>query len=219
MSESIAERFEEGLKYWFSPPKPHEDEEDNIWHDFHIFDGEWIEIQNRVDWYESPNLPSIYEDHKYIMKQNMGMSRPEETYYQQNIDTNLFKSDMYADDDLPSGRGQVRIETEIWTKTPPSGENDFGMVEYLVRTNISYNIPNGVTFLPRILARPLNKFFRWAFVKFIGEEMVERDGEYALEKAREYYDYIRKYHGEEPIQTKSRRAEFEPAIKEGVFFQ
>lgn len=207
------------LKYWFQTPDPDKDERDNIWSDFPIFNNKWVEIQNRVDWYESPNVPDIYKDHKYIMKQNMGMIRPEETYYQQNVDTNAFKSNMYSETDLPSGKGKVRLKTEIWTKNAPSGENDFAMVEYLVRTKIKYDMPQGATFLPRILARPLNRFFKWAFIKHIGEEMIERDGEFAMEKAIEYYQYIRKYHGEEPIQTRSRQAEFKPAPEEGMFFQ
>lgn len=219
MSDSMMDKIRSGLVYWLSPPDPSDDPDDNIWHDFHIFDGHWIEIKNRLEWYESPNLPTIYEDHKYIMKQNMGMSRPEETFYQQNVDTNLFKSNMYAEEGLPSGKGKLRLETNIGTKVPPSGDNDFGMAEYLVKTKIKYDIPNGVEFLPRIIARPLNRFFKWAFLKYIGEEMVDRDGEYALEKTKEYYNYIRKYHGEEPIQSKSRQSEFRPSPEEGVFFQ
>lgn len=220
MSDDEDTGFLDRLKYWIvETPDPGGNPEDNIWSDLHLFDGEWVKIQNRVDWYESPNLPSIYQDHKYILKQNMGMTRPEETYYEQNVDSNAFKSDMYSETSLPSGKGDVRILTQIWTKTAPSGDNDFGMVEYLVTTKIKYDMPNGVTFLPRIVARPLNRFFKWAFINYIGEEMIEQDGEFAIEKAREYYQYVRKYHGEEPIQTKSRQAEFRPAPEEGIFFQ
>lgn len=217
--EGFLDNIKKGFVYWFSTPDPDEDEDDNIWHDFHIFDGEWIEIQNRVDWYESPNVPTIYEDHKYIMKQNMGMSRPEETFYQQNMDSNEFKSDMYADMSLPSGKGDLRIETNIWTKSAPSGENNFCMVEYLVKTKIRYDMAGGITFLPRIFARPLNRLFKKFFIDYIGEEIVDRDGEFALEKTKEYYNYVRRYHGEEPMQTKTRQAEFNPSPEDGVFFQ
>jgi len=208
-----------GLEYWFGFPKPDEDPNDNIWSDFHIFDGHWIDIENRKEWYESPNVPSIYADHKNIMKQNMSMDRPEETYYKENVDDGGFESIMIAMEDLPSSRGEVKIKTHITTKNAPSGENDFCMVEYLVTTSIKYEMPNAVTFLPRIIARPLNRFFKWAFLSHIGEEIVEYDGEYARERSTEYLQYIRKYHGEEPTQTKTRQAVYKPSFEDGIFFQ
>lgn len=192
---------------------------DNIWKHFHIFDGHWIQIQNRREWYESPNVPGIYSDHKNIMKQNMGMGRPEEISFKQNVDSGEFASTMIVMEKLPSGRGEVKIETNIGTKNAPSGENDFCMVEYVVNTYIRYDIPNGVTFLPRIFARPLNQFFKWAFLNYIGEEFVEYDGEYARERTTEYMQYVRKYHGEEPTQTKTRQAVYKPSFEDGVFFQ
>lgn len=213
------ESVKEDLMYWLKPPQPHKDPGDNIWHDFHIFDGEWIDIMNRTDWYESPNVPSIYEDHKYIFKQNMGMNRPEETFYSQNVDTNEFHSVIECEEDLPSGHGKMMIETDIETGYAPSGENNFAKGEYLVTTKIKYEMPKGIDFLPRLIARPLNSFFRWAFLNYIGEEMIERDGEYARERTFEYFNYVRKYHGEEPIQTKTRQAEFKPSPEEGIFFQ
>jgi hypothetical protein len=206
--------------YWFETPNPDKDHRDNIWEKFHLFNNEWIEIQSRLEWYESPNVPAIYQDHKYIFNQNLGFSaRPEEVYYEQNVDTKQFESHMDVDENLPSGNGKLRLTTKINTKSPPSGENDFAMVQYLVTTDIKYKIDKGITFLPRIIARPLNRFFKWAFLRYIGEEMVERDGEYAIERTREYFQYIRKYHGEEPIQTKTRQAHFKPVPEEGIFFQ
>jgi hypothetical protein len=204
---------------WFGFPKPDENHDDNIWADFHIFDGEWIHIQNRREWYESPNVPGVYADHKNIMKQNMGMGRPEENFFKQNIDDGSFASEMHAIEELPSGRGEVKIVTNIGTKNAPSGENDFCMVEYVVDTYITYDIPNGVTFLPRIFSRPINRFFKWAFLMHIGEEMVEYDGEYARERTTEYMQYVRKYHGEEPTQTKTRQAVYKPSFEDGIFFQ
>lgn len=192
---------------------------DNIWHHFHIFDGYWIKVQQRKEWYESPNVPGIYADHKYIFKQNMGIGRPEETFYSQNVDDGGFKSVMEVTEKLPSGRGDLKITTTINTKSPPSGENDFCLVEYLVDTEIKYELDKGITFLPRLLASPINRFFKWGFFNVIGEEMVDRDGEYARERTTEYFQYIRKYHGEEPTQTKTRQAEFKPVPEEGIFFQ
>ena len=207
------------LNYWFGFPEPDEHEPDNIWSRFHIFDNQWIKIYNRKDWYESPNVPAIYEDHKYIFNQNMSMGKPEETYYKQNVDNGAFESIMEVSEELPSGKGEVKIETHITTKNAPSGENDFCMVEYLVDTYIKYDMPNGITFLPRIIARPLNRFFKWAFLNFIGEEIVEYDGEYARERTTEYMQYVRKYHGEEPTQTKTRQAAYKPSFEDGIFFQ
>jgi hypothetical protein len=209
----------ESIGYWLDSPEPEKDPEDNVWEDFHVFDGEWVQIQNRMEWYESPNVPTIYRDHVYIFNKNMDFSRPEETFYKQNVDSNDFRSKLDARHPLPSGRGDMRIKVRISTKYPPSGENDFAMVEYLVDSEIKYDIPKGATFLPRIIARPLNNMYRRIFMRFIGEEMVERDGEFAIEKTREYFQYIRKYHGEEPVQTKSRQAEFTPIPEEGTFFE
>jgi len=153
------------------------------------------------------------------MKANMGMGRPEENEFSQNVDNGEFSSEMHVIEGLPSGRGDVKIETNIGTKSPPSGENDFCLVEYVVDTHIRYNMPGGVNFLPRIIAIPINRFFKWAFLNYIGEEIVEYDGEYARERTTEYFQYIRKYHGEEPTQTRTRQAVYKPSFEDGVFFQ
>lgn len=219
--DELAEVLEPILK-WFRFPDPDNHHKDNIWHDFHIFDGHWVEIQNRVEWYESPKVPQIYKDHVYIIKKAMELGRPEETFYYQNVDSNEFSSEIEKDgNDLPSGAGgaEWKLEIELEAKTPPSGENDFAWVEYFVKTSIRYKMPQGITFLPRIVARPLNRFFKWAFLQYLGEEMIDYDGEYAREKTNEYFQHLRKYHGEEPTQTKTRQAEFKPMPEEGVFFQ
>jgi hypothetical protein len=209
----------EKLAYWFRTPDPGSDHEDNIWSDFHIFDGGWVELVNRLDWYESPNVPTIYEEHKYLMKENMNMTRPFEKYFYQHKDSGDFESKMHCPMPLPSGRGKYRITPRIRTKSPPEGENNFCLVEYWTVLEMKYSMPQGVDFLPRFVARPLNRFFKWAFLKYIGEEMIEYDGEYAREKMMEYTRYVRKYHGEEPTQTKTRQAHFEPDPEEGTFFQ
>ncbi|MFB6180413.1 MAG: hypothetical protein ABEJ93_00910 [Candidatus Nanohalobium sp.] len=207
------------IMYWFETPSPGSDESDDIWSDFHLFSGEWIELMNRLDWYEAPRVPTLYEKHKAIMSENMDMTRPFEEYYYQNVDSNDFESHMRCEMPLPSGRGSYRIKPLIKTKSPPSGENDFAFVEYWMKLEVTYDIPNGVTFLPRIVARPLNRFFKWAFIQFVAEEMVERDTEYAREKLNEYVRYVRKYHGEEPTQSRTRQVEFKPMPEEGKFFE
>ncbi|MEF8880411.1 MAG: hypothetical protein V5A72_01100 [Candidatus Nanohaloarchaea archaeon] len=210
----------DSILYWFEFPEPEANEEDNVWSQFHLFDGDWVEIMNKKEYYNSPHVPSIYTEHKKIVKQNMGMEKPFESYYYQNVDNGSFASVMEIKDSvLPSGNGELKLDVEIETVGPPSGENNACEVEYFVKGSIRYDIPNGIDFLPRILARPLNRFFKWAFFKFIGEEQIEYDGEYAKERINEYFQYIRKYHGEEPLQTKSRQAVFKPSVKDGVFFQ
>lgn len=196
-------------------------ERDDVWSDFHLFHGDWIEIMNKKEWYDSPNVPQIYTDHKKIIKQNMQLKRPFEHWYQQKVDTGDFGSKMRVGGiPLPSGNGEYKIEIEISLPGgPPSGENDAALVEYFVKGEIKYDVPNGVTSLPRFLAYPLNRFFKWAFIEFIAEEQIEYDGEFVREKINEYFQYLRKYHGEEPLQAKSRQAVFKPAVEDGVFFQ
>ena len=194
------------------------EERDDIWSEFHLFQGHWVTIQNKVEWYQSPNVPTIYKEHKYVFR-NIDMGRPYEKYYFQHQDSGDFEATMENTEGLPSGRGKLKINPTIATKAPPSGENDFGFVEYNVELDIKYDMPGGITVLPRILAYPLNRFFKWAFLMFIAEEMIEYDGEYAREKLYEYFQYIRKYHGEEPLQSKTRESSFKPAVEEGVFFQ
>ncbi len=201
-------------EYWLSSPSGSE-----VWEHVHLFQGEWLPVYKRLEWYDSPNVPDIYEQHKYIMR-NIDMARPEETYYEENLDSGVFASEMYTDTGLPSGKGNCRIDIDITARSPPSGENNFGSVEYSIDTKIKYKgIPSGVTFLPRIIANPLNQFFKWAFLNFYAEEMVGRDGEFAREKTTEYLQYLRKYHGEEPTQTKTKQSQFKPVPEEGIFFQ
>ncbi len=229
MSDEDPGFIEKSIMPWFRTPdpdgskdRPEPDKEfqerDNIWSDFHLFDGHWIRVSNKVEWYESPNVPKIYAEHKYIFR-NIDMGRPYEKFYMENLDSGEFASDMENSGDLPSGKGKFRIEPSIETKYPPSGDNDFCLVEYNVDARLKYSMPGGVSILPRFLAYPLNRFYKWAFLKFLGEEMIEHDGEFARQKLIEYFEYIRKYHGEEPVQSKTREASFKPAVEEGVFFQ
>lgn len=208
-----------GLMEWFELPNPDDREIDNVWSDFHVFNNEWQLVQNRMEWYESPNVPQIYKDHKYIFDKNMEMGKPEETFYYQNVDSDDFASEMFIDETLPSNRGKMRLEIALETKYPPSGENNFAMVQYVVDTKMKYDMPRSVKYLPRIFALPLAYTYRWMFMLFIAEEMVHRDGEYAIERGQQYFQYIRKYHGEEPAQTKSRQAHFTPLPENGIFFE
>ncbi len=208
-----------GLDFWLGTPDPssHEHPDDNIWHHLEVFDNKWTEVMNKVEWYESPNVPTIYKEHKYVFK-NIDMGRPFEEFYMQKMHTGEFEAKMWNTETLPSGRGELRITPEIKTKSPPD-DNGFCLVEYFVKLEIKYDMPNGFESLPRIIAYPLNKFFKWGFIKFIGEEILVRDSEYAQEKLLEYMQYIRKYHGEEPVQSKTRESEFMPALEEGRFFE
>jgi len=226
MSDEELNWFERNIMPWIHRPgtyeSDHEKEKfkhsDNIWSHFHIFDNEWIEIMNKVEWYNSPNVPKIYKEHKFVFR-NIDMGRPYEEFYYEHQDSGEFEAVMSNTERLPSDKGDLKLAPTIGTKAPPSGENDFTFVEYNVKLEIKYDMPGGVTFLPRFMAYPMNRFFKWAFIKFLGEEIIEYDGEYAREKLYEYFQYIRKYHGEEPLQSKTREAHFEPAVEEGKFFQ
>ncbi|WEL22870.1 hypothetical protein [Candidatus Nanohalovita haloferacivicina] len=193
-------------------------EKDDIWHHEHLFEGHWVEIQNKAEWYESPNIVSIYKDHKYIFNQNMELDKPSETFYYENVDSGEFESVMEVKEDLPSKHGKLKLTTNPATQSPPSGDNDFGLIEYWVKLEVKYSFPDGINWLPRIFAYPLNRFFKKWFVNRIGEEMIEYDIEYARERLTEYFDYIRKYHGEEPVQTKTRQEVYTPPT-DGPFFQ
>ncbi|MFB6199358.1 MAG: hypothetical protein ABEJ83_00645 [Candidatus Nanohaloarchaea archaeon] len=218
MSESWLGSIAEGILYWFRFPDP-SDDADDVWSEYELFQGEWVQIEQRVGWYRAPHVPNIYKDHKPLFK-SIDLGRPEETYYEENLDSGEFKSIMMGFHDLPSDHGKMKLETTIETNSAPSGDNNFCEVEYDVETYLMYNdIPNGVTFLPRIVARPLNRFLKWAFYFFVAEEMVEHDGEFAREKLNSYFQYIHRYHGEEPIQTKSRQASFKPVPEKGIFWQ
>ncbi|MFB6100103.1 MAG: hypothetical protein ABEK16_02415 [Candidatus Nanohalobium sp.] len=211
------------IKDWYSHGQEEKyEEKDDVWSDFHIFHDDWIEIANKKEWYDAPHVPQIYKDHKKIVKQNMGMKRPFEYFYYEKPENGDFESNMYVKDrGLPSGYGNLKMDIEITLPGgPPSGENDACLVEYFVTAKIGYkDVPDGIDYLPRFLAYPLNRFFKWAFIEFVAEEQIEYDGEYAQERVNEYFQYLRKYHGEEPLQAKSRQAVFKPSVEDGVFFQ
>lgn len=194
------------------------EKKDDIWHGEHLFEGHWVTLQNKAEWYESPNVISIYKDHKYIFNQNMGMGKPKEYFYFQNIDSGGFASEMKVKEGLPSGKGKMRLTTEIETQSAPSGDNEFALVEYMVEVEVKYGFPGGISSMPRIFAHPLNRLFKRLFVNRLAEEMIEYDIEYARERMAEYFNYIRKYHGEEPVQTKTRQSAYTPPTDD-IFFQ
>ena len=228
----MANWFEKNILPWIHRPGTYqvEDEEgnniekdrfkerDNIWSDFHIFNGEWIKIMQKKEEYNSPHVPDLYEAHKTIYG-NIGLDSPYEESYKENQDSGKFTSEMSSTGDLSSGKGEFKLSTKVKCKSPPEGENNFAKVEYDADIEIKYSMPGGITFLPRILAYPLNKFFRWAFTQYVGEDMIEYDGEYARQKLLDYFQYLRKYHGEEPLQSRTRESKFKPAVEDGVFFQ
>jgi hypothetical protein len=230
MESEIIEKTRKYLKngkglYWFRTPNPDEDENDDIWSDHPVFNNGDIEVTNRVEWYESPNVPSVYQDHKHIFTKNMDLTRPEEKYYFQNVDSNEFRSKMKVGDEnfghleLPSELGKFYIKIRIRTKTPPSGENEAALVEYFAQVFVKHEAPQGITILPRIFARPINRFFVWAFKRYIGEEAIEEDAEHARQQLTQYFQYLRKYHGEEPVQTKTRLEEPPETPEEGKFLR
>ena len=218
--------FVDKLMCWFNTPGTYSSDyekdkfkhKDDIWHHEEVFSGDKFLIETTTEWYESPNVPGIYADHKYIFNQNMDLDKPFESFYAQNVDNGDFESVMEASEDLPSDSGELEIVTNIKTKSAPSGENNFAMVDYSAELYIKYNLPSGIEWLPRIIALPLNNLFRYYYVNYIGEEMLEYDIEYSRERLIEYFDYIRKYHGEEPVQTKTRQAHFKTPY-EGTFFE
>lgn len=209
----------EPVLYWFRLPKPGEDHDDDIWGHHPVFNQGWVKIKNRLEWYESPHIVEIYEDHKKIFDINMGINQPTENFYFEHVDKGGFRSQLESTGELPSGLGEFKIHSRIRTQTPPSGDNNFGLVEYSVTLSVEYSAPEGVKWLPRILARPLNNFFKWAYVQYVAEELLHHDGEYAQEKLNEYFQYLRKYHGEEPLQSKTRQELYEPPTEEGTFFE
>jgi hypothetical protein len=192
-------------------------EKDDIWHHEHIFEGEWVEIQNKAEWYESPNIVSIYKDHKYIFNQNMNLDKPAETFYYENVDSGEFESIMEVSEGLPSKHGKLKLTTNPATQSPPSGDNDFGLIEYWVTLEVKYDFPDGINWLPRIFAYPLNKFFKKWFTNQLGGRMVGYDMEFAREKMMDYFNSLRKYHGEEPVQTKTQQGQYTPDTDEQFF--
>jgi hypothetical protein len=219
--------FVQKLMCWFHTPgtygseweEENFEEKDDLWHHHEVFSGEEFLIETITEWYESPNVAAVYKNHKYIFNQNMDLDKPLETYYFQNVDSDEFRSNMEVSESLPSDNGDMIIEIDLKTKNAPSGENNFAMMDYSTELYLEYGeIPEGIRWLPRVLAYPLNRMFRYYFIRYIGEEMLEYDIEYSRERLKEYYQYIRKYHGEEPVQTKTRQAHFETPY-EGTFFE
>ncbi|MFB6144339.1 MAG: hypothetical protein ABEJ98_03440 [Candidatus Nanohaloarchaea archaeon] len=211
--EKIIDSIRSKIGSWMERP------EGNIWEGEQLYDGEWVEIQSRAEWYESPNVTGIYSSQGEIFGQMMELGSPEETYYSQNIDSGSFESKFHVTGDTPSGRGELKLSVDFETVSPPSGENDFAMVEYFVKTEMRYDMPSGITSLPRIIADPLNRLFKEAFENQIGDDMIKYDAEYARQRSEEYFQYLRKYHGEEPVQSKKTEAVFKPVPEQGVFFQ
>jgi len=221
-------RLPRSIRGWIHTPFTYEGdwekkafgERDDIWHDEEIFSGEEILIESITEWYSSPNVVTIYTDHKYLLNQNLGMGKPHEQFYYQNVDDGDFESEMHVDEGLPSGQGRLKIQTVLSTKSPPSGENNFAMMDYSSELYVVYDSISsiqGIKFLPRLIAYPLNSMFRYYYVNYIGEEQVNYDIEYARERFNEYFQYIRKYHGEEPAQSRSRQSDFVPAHQETFF--
>ncbi|MFB6203054.1 MAG: hypothetical protein ABEK01_01035 [Candidatus Nanohaloarchaea archaeon] len=184
-----------------------------------LFAGEWTELQNKLEWYESPQIVQIYEGHKQLLSQNMDLGSPTETHFEQNIDSGGFGSTMHVTDELPSGRGEMKLEIEIETQIPPSGDNNYGTVEYIGHVYVRYDLPSGISFLPKIIANPLNRFFRRVFEETILEGILVHDTEYARERLADYFNYLRKYHGEEPVQTKTNQLLHENFPEEREFFE
>ncbi|MFB6192688.1 MAG: hypothetical protein ABEK00_00380 [Candidatus Nanohaloarchaea archaeon] len=191
------------------------EDSDDLWGN-PVFGGDWVEIQTKVESYESPNVVTIYEDHGNILEE-IGLGSPSESFYYENLDNGEFESEMESTADLPSGKGEMKLTINPETKYPPSDDNEFALIDYWVQLEVSFDFPDGVDWMPRIFAYPLNKFLKKWFVSQLGGRMVGYDMEFAREKLMDYFDSLRKYHGEEPVQTKTLDGQYSDL--EEPFFQ
>lgn len=173
-------------------------------------------IAEAMDWYQAHHIIEGYKKMKKILNDDMNMDDTHEVYYEQNVGSGTFRSEIISTRDLGT-RGRIRdvgadvqlaFDIAMWTRTAPTATDEgmFGVLEV-------NPIAKLVVEMPGDRHSTTHNLFRRIWYELVFHEQFEYWAEYAEEELNRYINEMRNFFGLEPTLARSERLEYEPLVK------
>lgn len=163
------------------------------------------------DWYQVYDAEAGYEDMLDLLKWNIEMDRVNETYYEQNMDNNMFRAEVTSTKELDS-RTTLKFDIRMHTRTSgnfgglkDTERGNFGLASLEIDAILELSFP-GTKYLPDFL----EGIFRKIWWNLAYKEQWERWEEFAFERLRRFATEMRAHYDLEPRPGQARRRRYEP---------
>lgn len=167
-------------------------------------------VATAEDWYQVYDAEAGYEDMLDLLEWNVEMDSVNEIFYEQNVDTNMFRAKIISTKELDD-RTDFVLDIKMHTRSPGFGaleeteKGKFGMVTLTVNAQLDLSPPSSHS-LPGFL----EKFFQKIWWNLVYQKEWERWEEYAVEWLRRYMNEMRNYYDLELRPGKAQRVHYEP---------
>ncbi|MDY6769940.1 MAG: hypothetical protein SVU88_03125, partial [Candidatus Nanohaloarchaea archaeon] len=169
-----------------------------------------------MDWYQAHHIIEGYKKMKKLLNDDMNMDDTYEVYYEQNLTSGSFRSEIVSIRDIGERSGtreygadvKLAFDIAMWTRTSPTmtDEGMFGVLEL-------NPIAKLVVELPGEEHKRTHQLFRRIWYELLFHEQFEYWVEYAEAELNRYINEVRNFFGLEPTLAKSERLSYEPLVK------
>lgn len=174
------------------------------------------EIAEAMDWYQAHHIIEGYKKMKKLLNDDMNMDDTYEVYYEQNLGSGNFRSEIVSIKNLGERSGtremganvDLAFDIAMWTRNPPTSTEDgmFGVLEL-------NPIAKLVVEMPGSKHKFTHKVFRRIWYELLFHDQFMYWAEYAEEELNRYINEVRNFFGLEPTLSKTERLEYEPLVK------
>ncbi len=172
-------------------------------------------VAEAMDWYQAHHIIEVYKKMKKILKDDMGMDDVQEPYFEQNVGSGSFRSEIIAVRDLGTRNRtrevgadvQLAFDIAMWTRTDPTmtDEGMFGVLEVNPMAKVIVDMPGDEH-------KFSHKLFRRIWYELLFHEQFEYWAEYAEAELNRYINELRNFFGLEPTLAKSESVAYEPLV-------
>lgn len=174
------------------------------------------EVAEAYDWYQVHHIVEGYKKMLKLLRDDMHMDDTYEVYFEQNVGSGHFRSEIISIRDLGSERSMkevganVRLAFDIamYTRHPPT-ETENGMFGILEMNPVAKLVVD----LPGEKDKTTHKFLRRVWYNLLFRDQFQYWAEYAEEQLNKYINEVRNFYGLEPTVGKTQRLTYEPLVR------
>lgn len=172
-------------------------------------------VAEAMDWYQAHHIIEAYKKMKKILNDDMSMDDTYEVYFEQNVGSGAFRSEIVSIRNLGTRSEtrevgadvQMAFDIALWTRTSPTmtDEGLFGVLEVNPIAKLIVDMPGDEH-------KFTHRLFRRIWYEFLFHEQFEYWAEYAEAELNRYINELRNFFGLEPTLSKSESIEYEPLV-------
>ncbi|MDY6776835.1 MAG: hypothetical protein SVQ76_01890 [Candidatus Nanohaloarchaea archaeon] len=177
------------------------------------------EVAEAMDWYQAHHAIEGYKKMKKVLNDDIDMDNTYEVYYEQNVDSGKFRTEVISEKEL-GGEGGVRdvgarvtlaFDIAMWSRTAPKSTDEglFAVIELNPVAKLVVDMPGDRDKIS-------HRVFRRIWYSLLFREQFDYWVEYAEEELNRYINEMRNFYGLEPTTAKSHRVEYEPLVSGNV---